>query len=136
MRAAGVQVDEALSKRIYEAMFQGFLKRQVAGSPLVLNDLKTIREFLASPALMAIFEAPVALVALLLNFAISPILGWASVVSATVLVIVTWLNERATSNPFRDAIKSSVAAQQFAEASLRNAHVIEAMGMLDAIHAR
>ena len=136
MRAAGVQVDEALSKRIYEAMFQGFLKRQVGGSPLVLNDLKTIREFLASPALMAIFEAPVALVALLLNFAISPILGWASVVSAIVLVIVTWLNERATSNPLRDAIKSSVAAQQFAEASLRNAHVIEAMGMLDAIHAR
>ena len=58
MRAAGVQVDEALSKRIYDAMFQGFLKRQVGGSSQVLNDLKTIREFLASPALMAIFEAP------------------------------------------------------------------------------
>ena len=136
MRAAGVQVDEALSKRIYDAMFQGFLKRQVGGSSQVLNDLKTIREFLASPALMAIFEAPVALVALALNFAISPILGWASVVSAIILVIVTWLNERATSTPLREANKSSNAAQQFAEASLRNAHVIEAMGMLDAVHAK
>lgn len=136
MRAAGVQVDEALSKRIYDAMFQGFLKRQVGGSSQVLNDLKTIREFLASPALMAIFEAPVALVALALNFAISPILGWASVVSAIILVIVTWLNERATSTPLREANKSANAAQQFAEASLRNAHVIEAMGMLDAVHAK
>ena len=136
MRAAGVQVDEALSKRVYDAMFQGFLKRRVGGSSQVLNDLKTIREFLASPALMAIFEAPVALVALGLNFAISPILGWASVVCAIILVIVTWLNERATSTPLREANISSNAAQQFAEASLRNAHVIEAMGMLDAVHAK
>jgi ATP-binding cassette subfamily C exporter for protease/lipase len=136
MRAAGVQVDEALSKRIYDAMFQGFLKRQVGGSSQVLNDLKTIREFLASPALMAIFEAPVALVALGLNFAISPILGWASFFCAIILVIVTWLNERATSTPLREAIQSAAVAQTFAEASLRNAHVIEAMGMLDAVHAK
>jgi ATP-binding cassette subfamily C exporter for protease/lipase len=136
MRAAGVQVDEALSKRIYEAMFQGFLKGQVVGASQVPNDLKTIREFLASPALMAIFEAPVALVALGLNFAISPILGWASVGSAVALVIVTWLNERATRTPLSEANKSSVAAQQFAETSLRNAHVIEAMGMLNAVHTR
>ena len=58
MRAAGVQVDEALSKRIYDAMFQGFLKRQVGGSSQVLNDLKTIREFLASPALMVSVPSP------------------------------------------------------------------------------
>jgi ATP-binding cassette subfamily C exporter for protease/lipase len=37
MRAAGVQVDEVLSKRIYDAMFQGFLKRQVGGSMQVLK---------------------------------------------------------------------------------------------------
>ena len=39
MRAAGGQVDAALSKRIYDAMFLGFLKRQVGGSTQVLNDL-------------------------------------------------------------------------------------------------
>jgi ATP-binding cassette subfamily C exporter for protease/lipase len=134
MRAAGVQVDEALSKRIYDAMFSRFLNRQVGGSSQVLNDLKTIREFLASPALMAIFEAPVALVALSLNFAISPILGWASIASAIVLVIITWLTERATKTPLRDANRSALAAQQFAEASFRNSHVMEAMGMRDAVH--
>ena len=75
MRAAGVQVDEALSKRVYDAIFQGFLKRQVGGSMQVLNDVTSVREFLANPALMAILEAPVALVALALIFAISPVLG-------------------------------------------------------------
>jgi len=136
MRAAGVQVDEALSKRIYDAMFLGFLKRQVGGSTQVLNDLKLVREFLANPALMAIFEAPVSLVALALIFAISPILGWASVLGAIAQIGVAYMNERATRKPLNEANRSAVGAQQFAEASLRNAHVMESMGMLDAVHAR
>ena len=136
MRAAGVQVDEALSKRIYDAMFLGFLKRQVGGSTQVLNDLKLVREFLANPALMAIFEAPVALVALALIFAISPVLGWASVLGAIAQIGVAYMNERATRKPLNEANRSAVGAQQFAEASLRNAHVMESMGMLDAVHDR
>lgn len=136
MRASGVKVDTLLSKRVYDAMFQGFLKRQVGGSMQVLNDLKVVREFLANPALMAIMEAPVALVALALIFAISPILGWASVLGAVAQIAVAWMNERSTRKPLGEANRSAVAAQQFAEASLRNAHVMESMGMLDAVHAR
>ena len=136
MRAAGVQVDEALSKRVYDAMFQGFLKRQVGGSMQVLNDLKSVREFLANPALMAIFEAPVALFALALVFAISPVLGWAAVGGASAQVGVAFMNERATRKPLGEANRSAAGAQQFAEASLRNAHVMESMGMLDAVHGR
>jgi ATP-binding cassette subfamily C exporter for protease/lipase len=136
MRAAGVQVDEALSKRIYDAMFQGYLRRQVGSSMQVLNDLKVVREFLANPALMAILEAPVALVALGLIFAISPVLGWASVVGALAQVGVAYMNERATRKPLNEANRSAAGAQQFAETSLRNAHVMESMGMLDAVHGR
>ena len=136
MRAAGVQVDEALSKRVYDAMFQGFLKRQVGGSMQVLNDLKSVREFLANPALMAILEAPVALVALALIFAISPVLGYASLLGAVAQIGVAWMNERATRKPLGEANRSAFGAQQFAEASLRNAHVMESMGMLDAVHGR
>jgi ATP-binding cassette subfamily C exporter for protease/lipase len=117
-------------------MFQGFLKRQVGGSTQVLNDLKSVREFLANPALMAIFEAPVALVALALVFAISPILGWAAVIGAIAQIGVAFMNERATRKPLGEANRSAVGAQQFAEASLRNAHVMESMGMLDAVHGR
>jgi ATP-binding cassette, subfamily C, bacterial exporter for protease/lipase len=136
MRAAGVKLDEALSKRVYDAMFQAFLSKQVGSSMQVLNDLKSIREFLANPALMAILEAPVALVALGLIFAISPILGWASVLGGVAQVFVAWMNERATRKPLNLANQSALNANQFAEASLRNAQVMESMGMLDAIQAK
>ena len=136
MRAAGVQLDDKLSERVYSAMFQGYLRRQVSGGMQVLNDLKLVREFMYNPALLAVMEAPVALVALALIFAINPLLGWSAVVGAIAQMGVAYMNERATRKPLNEANRSAVGAQQFAEASLRNAHVMESMGMLDAVHAR
>jgi len=136
MRAAGVKLDNALSKRVYSAMFQGFLRRQVGGNMQVLNDLRTVREFLHNPALMAIMEAPVALVALLFSFMISPILGVATLLGGLAQVFVALMNERATRKPLMLANQSSSGAMQMAEASLRNAQVMESMGMLDPVHAR
>ena len=136
MRAAGVQLDDKLSERVYSAMFQGYLRRQVSGGMQVLNDLKLVREFMYNPALLAVMEAPVAMVALALIFAVNPLLGWSAVVGAIAQMGVAYMNERATRKPLNEANRSAVGAQQFAEASLRNAHVMESMGMLDAVHAR
>ena len=136
LRAAGVQLDDKLSERVYSAMFQGFLRRQVSGGMQVLNDLKLVREFMFNPALLAVMEAPVALVALALIFAINPLLGWSALLGAFAQMGVAYMNERATRKPLNEANRSAAGAQQFAEASLRNAHVMESMGMLDAVHAR
>ena len=136
MRAAGVRLDNALSERVYDAMFQGFLKRQVSSSMQVLNDLRTVREFLYNPALFAVMEAPVALVALGISFLISPVLGFATLLGGMAQVFVAVMNERATRKPLMQANASASGAMQFAEASLRNAQVMEAMGMLKDMHQR
>ena len=136
MRTAGVQIHEQLSGRVYEAIFQGFLRKQVIGTMQIFNDLKVVRDFLASPALMAIMEAPVAIFALALNFMISPYLGWGSALGGLVLIWVTWMNERASRESLSEASKNAMLAQQYADSSLRNAHVIEAMGMFQDVHAK
>jgi ATP-binding cassette subfamily C exporter for protease/lipase len=102
----------------------------------VLSDLKLVREFLANPALMAVMEAPVALVALALIFAINPLLGWVTLAGAVLQVLIAWLTERSTQPPLAAANRTAQAAQQYADGSLRNAEVIEAMGMIRDIHAR
>jgi ATP-binding cassette, subfamily C, bacterial exporter for protease/lipase len=81
-------------------------------------------------------ESPVSLVFLILIFAISPVLGWAAVVGALVQLLIAWLNEKATQAPLMQANRSAMGAQQYADNSLRNAQVIEAMGMLRDIHSR
>ena len=136
MRAAGVKLDDGLSKRVYSAMFQGYLRRQVGGSMQALNDLRTVREFLHNPALMAIMESPIALVALALSFLISPILGVATMMGGFAQIFVAIMNERATRKPLMLANQKSSVASQMAEASLRNAQVMESMGMLDSVHDR
>ena len=47
-----------------------------------------------------------------------------------------WLNERATQPPLIAANRSAFGAQQYADGTLRNAQVIEAMGMQRDIHRR
>jgi len=81
-------------------------------------------------------EAPTALVFLWIVFAINPTLGWMSVLGALVVTALAWLNERATHKPLQEANKTAVAAQQYVDGTLRNAEVIESMGMLRDIHRR
>lgn len=136
LRAASVELDQRLSGRIFRAVFEANLKRLPGGTQQPFNDFKQLREFLYSPALLAMMEAPVSIVFLVLLFLISPVLGWTSVAFSIILTLVGWLNERSTKPPLMAANRSAVAAQQYADGSLRNAQVIESMGMLRDIHAR
>ena len=136
MRAASVEWDERMRGRIFHAIFDANLKRVPGGTQQPLNDFKLVREFLYSPVLLGLMESPVSLVMLVLLFLISPVLGWTSIAFAVVITLVGWFNERSTKPPLMQANRSAIAAQQYADGSLRNAQVIESMGMLRDIHAR
>jgi ATP-binding cassette subfamily C exporter for protease/lipase len=136
MHGAGLALDKQLRNRIFGAIFEANLKRMPGGSVQPLSDFRTVKDFLGSPPLLAMMEAPVSLVFLGLVFAISPVLGWSAVVGSIVQVFVGWMNERSTQPPLVAANRSAIAAQQYADGSLRNAQVIESMGMLRDIHRR
>lgn len=136
MRAASVALDERMRERVFHAIFDANLRRLPGGTQQPLNDFRQIREFLYSPAVLSAMEIPMSLVLLVLLFLISPVLGWCSLAFAVVLVFVGWLNERSTKPRLMEANRVAIAAQQYADGSLRNAQVIESMGMLRDIHAR
>jgi len=136
MHQASLALDRQMSGRVFNAIFEANRKRVGNGTAQPINDFRTVREFLNTPVLIACMEAPVSLVFLVLIFAISPILGWSSVAAALLQTFIAWLNQRSTQPPLLAANRSSVAAQQYADGSLRNAQVIESMGMLHNIHHR
>ena len=136
MHNAAMALDRRLSKRICLAIFEANLKKMAGGSIQPMNDFRTLRDFLCAPVLTALMEAPVSLIFLVLIFAISPVLGWSAVLAAIVQTFVGWLNERSTQPPLLAANRSAIAAQQYVDGSLRNAQVIESMGMLRNIHRR
>ena len=136
MHQASLALDQRMSGRIFSAIFEANLKRVAGGTTQPMNDFRTVREFINTPVLIACMEAPVSLVFLILIFAMSPVLGWSAVAAAVIQTLIAWLNQRSTQPPLLAANRSAIAAQQYADGSLRNAQVIEAMGMLHDIHRR
>jgi ATP-binding cassette subfamily C exporter for protease/lipase len=136
MHEASLAFDQKLSARVFTAIFEANLKRIPGGTSQPMQDFRAVRDFFGSPVLLAMMEAPVSLVFLVLIFAISPVLGWSAVVAAIVQTFVGWLNERSTKPPLMAANQRAALAQQYADGTLRNSEVIESMGMLRDIHGR
>ena len=133
---AGRALDAKLSERVFNAIFEANLKRIPGGNNQLLVDLRTIREFLSSSVLTALMDVPLSMLYIVVVFAINPVLGYISVIGALVQAAIAYLTEKATQPFLTAATRASISSQLSANESLHNARVIEAMGMLPAIHNR
>ena len=136
MHDAGMKLDKGLRERVFSAIFSARLLNLPVAGAQALRDLRTIREFLPSPALLSFVDAPLALLVLILIFWMSPSLGWFAVAGALAQFAIGVVNERRISEPLMAANRSAFSAQNYADGVIRNAQVIESMGMLGAIHQR
>lgn len=93
------------------------------------RDTALWRSFLASPALTTLFDVPWVPIYLAVIFLLHPWLGWVATGGAAVLFLLTVLTGRLTSPLVKEANQISIAAQRHADAMLRNADAIDAMGM-------
>ncbi|MEI6651532.1 MAG: type I secretion system permease/ATPase, partial [Chlorobiaceae bacterium] len=136
MHDAGMQLDRSLREHVFSAIFTARVQNIPAAGAQALRDLKVIREFLPSPALLAVVDTPLALLVLILLFLMAPALGWFAVAGALVQFGIGIFNERRIREPLLAANRSAAGAQSYADGVIRNAQVIESMGMLDHIHKR
>jgi ATP-binding cassette subfamily C exporter for protease/lipase len=136
LREIGHTMDERLSPRLFALMFAANLRKHPGGTIQPLNDWRQVREFIYSPFVLAVMEAPVAILYLAIVSTINPLLGWFTLVAAGVQLGIAWLTERRTQQPLTAANHSAIAAQKYAEGALHNAEVIQAMGMQNDIHTR
>lgn len=135
MHHAALGFDERLGSRIFNAVFEAGLR--TGRSQLhVLRDFRTFSDFLGSRALQAVLDAPFSLLYLLLVFLMHPALGAATVVALIVQVWLTYRSELKTQKPLTEANRAGIAAQTYVGNTLRNAQVIEAMGMIQPIYQR
>ena len=133
---AGMRFEQRLAPRAFDACFGARLRGVSSGALQPLQDLRALRDFFPGPAVRAVLEAPISVVFLLLVFAIHPLLGWVTFSFAALQTLLAWLNERATKQPMVEAARAAREAQLHADATVRNAEVIEAMGMLPSIQRR
>lgn len=130
------RLDIGLNERLFRAMFDVGLRsgRGVGTQPL--SDLSNLRQFLTGQGLFAFFDTPWIPIYLAVIFLLDPLLGWIGVAGLVVIVILATVNELTTRNPLGTANTLSVQNNSIVSGNLRNAEVLEAMGMLDNVHRR
>lgn len=124
------QLDMKLNQRVYTASFEQNLKRAGGNAGQALQDLTNVRQFLSGNALFAFFDAPWFPIYLVIIFLIHPYLGIFALCGTFIHMGLAIWNEKATKKPLSEANAMAVNASNLATNNLRNAEVIEAMGML------
>lgn len=133
----GARFDTLLEARGFEVSFrQALYTSGQAAQAQALADLSALRQYLSGNALLAFFDAPWLPVYLLVMYWFHPLFGLAGLLSALVLLGLALLNARLGRDTQAEMGEESAALEAFVVKNLRNAEVIEAMGMLGNIRRR
>ncbi len=125
----GNKLDSMLSQRIFDNLFE--LERKAPGrsSSMPLNDLTQVRQFMTGNGLFAFFDAPWMPIYIIVLFIFHPAFGFFAIFAAIVLVGITVANEYSTKDKLAEANNLSRASTIYVDSNIRNAEVVNAMGM-------
>lgn len=130
---SGLRLDAALSTRVFNASFEASLSQSVGGPVRALTDLLNIRQFMTGNGIFAFFDAPWAPIYIAVLFFLHPLLGWVSILFALVQLALAWFGHRHTIAPAEAASLASQESTAYLQSKLRNAEVLESMGMVDSL---
>jgi PrtD family type I secretion system ABC transporter len=132
------RIDGEIGPKLHAAVLDLPLRMQHGTQEALqpFRHLEALRSFLAGPGPVALFDMPWMPVYLAVCFLLHVWLGWLALAGAAILVLLTLVTEVKSREPTKAAIAAQSARNQAAEAGLRNAEVVRAMGLLPALAAR
>lgn len=128
--------DARLGERVFSAAFERNVRERSANPSQVLSDLATLRQFITGPGVIALFDAPWLPIYLIACFLFHPWLGVFALVGSLILVLLAVINEYVTRGHLAQANQRSLATSSYINATLQNAEVIHALGMLDVLRGK
>lgn len=132
----GAKLDFNLNERVFNAAFQRNLLQAGQNPSQALQDLGGLRQTLTGAGVIALMDAPWFPIYLAVIFLFSPYLALFAIGGAVILVALAVINEKMAKPPLDAAQRLSIAAGAIANNHLRNAEVIDAMGMFGAVYQR
>jgi PrtD family type I secretion system ABC transporter len=125
----GNWLDDRLGPTVFAGALRAALRSDPARASQGLRDLGTMRGFITGPTVTPLLDAPWAPIFIIALFALHPMLGLIGLGGGVVLFGLALINEIVTKQSLRRANLAASKTHQRAEAALRNAEVIRAMGM-------
>jgi len=125
----GMRLARELNRRIFTATFEARLQRAEELALRSFGDLTELRQFLTGAGLFAFFDAPWAPLYLFVLYLLHPLLGAVSLVGGILIGTMAWLTSRHVLAPALRAQEAQSRADLYLHGKLRNAEVVEVMGM-------
>jgi len=132
----GARLDAQLGTRVFDTSFERSLRQADSNAAQPMHDLNTVRQTLTGPGLLALFDAPWMPIYIVVVGLFAWQLGVFALAGAIALTVLAIINERRSQPQLQEAQKYSFQAQMAINNHLRNAEVIQAMGMLGPIRSR
>ena len=133
---SGVRLDAMLGTRVFNASFEANLAPSGVSPARSFGDLIQIRQFLTGNGILAFFDTPWTPVYMAVLFILHPMLGWLALFFAAVQGALAWFGHRSTVAPAEEASRASSEASMYLQGKLRNAEVLEPMGMVHNLRPR
>lgn len=127
---SGVRLDALLGTRVFNASFDAHLAPSGVSPARSFGDLIQIRQFLTGQGILAFFDTPWTPIYMGVLFILHPMLGFLALFFAAVQGALAWFGHRRTVAPAEDASKASSESASYLQGKLRNAEVLEPMGMV------
>jgi PrtD family type I secretion system ABC transporter len=127
---AGLRLDRLLSARVMAAMVKHANATNGVARGQALRDLDNFRQFVTGTGIYALFDAPWVPAYLVIIALLHPLLGALALFFALILLGLAVLNEKLVRAGLVEAGEAAARGYAFTDASLRNSHVVEAMGMM------
>lgn len=132
-----VRLDRILRGRLFDAIFlQSLSTSGKLATTQPMGDLLQLRQFLTGQGMFAFFDAPWMPIYLALMFMFHPVFGWVALGSALILLGLAIWNEVSTRSDLEQANREANETTLATQRNLRNAEVVEAMGMRTALRKR
>ncbi|WP_018427014.1 type I secretion system permease/ATPase [Hoeflea sp. 108] len=126
----GAGIDELISGRVFDCIVRLPLRIRDRGEGLqALRDLDQVSGFLSGGGPASLFDLPWIPLYVLICFLFHPWIGVAALAGAILLILLTVLADRLVRAPTKSMSDLSARRGAIAQASVRNAEVLTAMGM-------
>jgi PrtD family type I secretion system ABC transporter len=129
----GIRLDELLAGRVYQALMDQAISAPEPARAQAIRDFDNVRQFLTSQPIHAIFDAPWTPIYIAVGFLLSPVIGWSCLVFSLILLAMAILNEIVTRKELSAANVAAIKNYGFTDTTLRNAEVVQGLGMFSAI---
>ena len=134
--AASAKLDGLLGGRVFDSVFAQSLANRGAAGAQAMQDLLQVRQFLTGPGVFAFFDAPWMPIYIVLMFLFHWSFGVVAILAGALLASLAIWNELSTRDDMAEANKKAIEVSQFTQRNLRNAEVIEVMGMMPRLRER